>query len=85
MNMIGHNDVSPNSPAMTRVSRAPLLCKNSGYVALSKNMLSVTDACGDVIDRKINPNALQSPQMFVHVAFVAKGVDLGEPRKPPRK
>jgi len=60
MNMIGHNDVSPNSPAVTSASRAPLFHENSGYFVLSKNTLSVTDACGDVIDRKIDPNALKA-------------------------
>src|SRR5262249_18736699 len=72
-------------PAMTCVSSAPFLCENAGCFVLGKNRLSVMDARGDVVDRKIDPNALQSPEMLVHIAFVAEGADLGEPKKLPRK
>ena len=66
VNMIGHDDISPNSPAMTSVSGPPLVHENSGCVVLSKNGLSVTDARGDVIDRKIDPDAFEPSQMFMH-------------------
>jgi hypothetical protein len=61
---------------MTSVSCPPFLYQNSGRLGLSKNPLSVTDTCGDVIDRKIDPNALQSPEVLVHIALVAEGADL---------
>jgi hypothetical protein len=66
MNMIGHDDISPNNAAMTSVSGPPLFHENSGCVVLSKNSRSVTDARGDVIDRKIDPNAFEPSQMFMH-------------------
>ena len=66
MNMVRHDDIAPNSPAMTSVSRPPLFHENSGCVVLSKNSLSVTDARGDVIDRKLDPNAFEPSQMFMH-------------------
>ena len=64
--MIGHDDISPNSPAMTAASRAPFFHENLSRFVLSKNRLSVTDARGDVIDRKIDPNAFEPLQMFMH-------------------
>ena len=84
MNMIGHDDVSPNSPAMTAVIRSPLVHKNAGCFVLSKNRLSVIDARGDIIEWKIDPNAFESSQMLVHIAFVAERVNLGESQKLPR-
>ena len=51
---------------------------------MSEDSLSVTDARGDVIDRKIDPNAFESPQVLVHIALVAERVDLGESQKLPR-
>jgi len=59
MNMIGHDDILPNSPAMTSVSRAPFFHENLSRFVLSKNRLSVADSRGDVIDRKIDPNAFE--------------------------
>ena len=83
--MIGHDDISPNSPAMASVSRAPFFHENSGCFVLSKNGLPVTDARSDVIDRKIDPNAFEPSQMFMHSRmFVAEGVELGEPKDLPR-
>jgi hypothetical protein len=64
--MIGHDDISPNNPAMTAASRAPFFHENLSRFVLSKNILSVTDARGDVIDRKIDPNAFEPSQMFMH-------------------
>ena len=89
MNMIGHDDITPNSPAVTRASGAPLLHENPDCFILSEDSLSVTDAGGDVVDRKIDPNTSEPSQMFMHIAFVAEGVDLGEPKRllrtwPPR-
>jgi len=51
---------------MMLVSRAPLFHENSGRFVLSKNSLSVTDAPGDVIDRKIDPNAFEPAKGFMH-------------------
>ena len=65
--MIGQNDISPNSPAMTTASRSPFFHKNLSRFISSKNRLSVTDARGDVIDRKIDPNAFEPSQMFTHI------------------
>jgi hypothetical protein len=64
--MIGHDDISPNSPAMTGQRAAPFFHENLSRFVLSKNILSLTDARGDVIDRKIDPNALEPSQMFIH-------------------
>jgi hypothetical protein len=79
--MIGHDHIPANSPPMASVSCPPLLHENSTCFVLRKNSLSVLDARGDVVDRKIDPNALQSPQVLVHIALVAEGGDLGEPKK----
>ena len=64
--MIGQDDISSNSPAMTSMSRPPLFHENSGCVVLSKNRIPITDARGDVIDREIDPNAFEPSQMFTH-------------------
>jgi len=85
VNMIGHDDISPNSPSMTFMSRPPLFLENSGCFVSSENSFSSIDARGDVIDRKIDPNAFKPSQMFMHSRmFVAEGVDLGEPKDLPR-
>ena len=82
--MIGHDDISPNSPSMTFMSRPPLFLENSGCFVSSENSFSSIDARGDVIDRKIDPNAFKPSQMFMHSRmFVAEGVDLGEPKDLP--
>ena len=80
MNMIGHNDVPANSPTMSIMSRTPLLQENFGDVVASKNRLSIVSARCHKIDRSVDPNALQSSQMVVHIAVVAEGVDLGNLR-----
>jgi hypothetical protein len=83
--MIGHDDISPNSPAMASVSRAPFFHENSGCFVSSENSLSTIDARSDVIDREIDPNAFEPSQMFMHSRmFVAEGVELGEPKDLPR-
>ena len=84
MNMVGHDDVPAGHPAMTSMRRAPFLHENLSRFVLSKNRFSVTDARGDVIDRKVDPNAFEAPEVLVHIAFVAEAVDLGEPKKLPR-
>ena len=66
MNVIGLNDIAPNSPTMTMVSRAPFFNENLRHFVLSKNRLSVMDARSDVIDREIDPNAIEPAQMFMH-------------------
>ena len=68
---------------MASVSCPPLLDENSSCFVLSKNSLSIMDARRDVVDRKIDPNAFESPQMFMHVDFIAEAVGLGEPKDLP--
>ena len=82
--MIGHDDISPNSPATTAASRAPFFYENLSRLVVSEDSLSVAGARGDVINRKIDPNPFETSQMFVHDVVVAEGVDLGEAKDLPR-
>ena len=74
VNMVGHDDVPAGQPAMTSMSRAPFLHENLSRFVLSKNRFSVTDARGDVIDRKADPNAFEAPEVLVHIALLPRAL-----------
>ncbi len=80
MHVIGHNDVPANSPTMSIMSHTPLVDENFGDIVASKNRLSIVSARCHKINRSVDPNALQPSQMFVHIAVVAEGADLGNLR-----
>ncbi len=66
---------------MTAASRAPFFHENLSRFVLSKNILSLTDARGDVIDRKIDPNAFEPSQMLLTQVFIAEDVHYHKPRE----
>ena len=70
MYVIGHNDIPADSPTMPIMSRAPLINENFGDIVAGKNRLSVASARGHKINRRVDPDALQASQMFVHYAVV---------------
>jgi hypothetical protein len=73
MCVIGHNDVAANGPAVSIMSRAPFINKYFGDIVASENFPAILGARCYEINRRINPNAPKSSQMFVHVAVVAEG------------
>ena len=80
MYVIGHNDVAANDPAVSITSRTPFVDQNVCDLVASKKLPAIFGARCHEINRRINPNAPKSSQMFVHVAVVAEGGDLGNLR-----
>src|SRR5436189_6442692 len=78
MNVIGHDHITANGPAMATMCRAPFVDQNARDLVASENLSSIFCAHCHKINWSINPNAFQRPQMFVHLALVAEGVDLGQ-------
>ena len=74
--MIRHNDIPTNSPTVSIMSCAPFVGENFGNVDTSQKRLSLASACCHKINRSVDPNTLQSPQVLVHTDFVADSVDL---------
>ncbi len=56
MNVIRHNDITANSPAMPAIGRAPFADQNFGDFAASKKRLSIASARRHKINRGIDPN-----------------------------
>ena len=81
MNVVGHDDVSANSPSMPIMCRAPFINKNFGDFIGGKKFPAILRARCYEIDRCINPNALQPAQVFVHIFVVADGGDLDNLRR----
>ena len=80
MHVIGHNHVSANGPSMPFMSRTPFTNKDFRSIIVSKDFLSMLCARCDEINRSSDPNTFESPQMLMHAAVVAEGVDLGNLR-----
>jgi len=81
MNVVGHDDVSANSPSMSFVSRAPFINKNFGDLVGSKKLPTIFGARCDEINWSINPNAPKSSQVLMHTGVGAEGGDLGNLRR----
>jgi len=58
MDVVGHDDVSANSPSMSIMCRAPFISKNFGDLVGSKKLPTIFGARCYEINRRINPNAL---------------------------
>ena len=80
MYVIGQNHIPPDGPSMPITSRTPFVDQNVCDLVGSQNFPAILGARCYEINRRINPNAPKSSQMFVHVAVVAEGADLGNLR-----
>jgi hypothetical protein len=74
MNVVGHDDVSANSPSMPIMCRAPFISKNFGDIVGSKKLPAILYAGCHKINRRVDPNALQSSQVLVHLGVVARAL-----------
>jgi hypothetical protein len=66
MDMIRHDHVTANCPAMTLVCRAPFVDQNSCDSLRRENCLPTISTRRDEIDRVLNPDPLQSFEVLVH-------------------
>ena len=81
MYVIGHDDVSPNSPAMSFLGRTPFVDQNVCDLVASKKLPAIFRARRHKIHRGIYVDALQSSQVLVYCVVVAEGADHGNPRR----
>ena len=81
MNMVGHDDVPANRPTMPIMSRTPFANENVCHLVASQKLPTIFGARCHKINRRIDPDALKSSQVFMHPAVVAEGVDLGNLRR----
>ena len=65
VNVIRHDDIAAHCPAMPIPRHSPFTNQDSGYISSSENRATVMCAGGDEVDRRIDPDAVQAPQMPV--------------------
>jgi len=68
MHMIRHDHISTHGLAMSFMRGSPFLNENLRCAIARENRPAVLRASCDEINRRINPDALQSPQMLMHGA-----------------
>jgi hypothetical protein len=79
MHMVRHDHVPAYGPAMALVRSAPLIDQNlRGFISRQHRSTIVCAHC-DEMNRRIQPDSTESPQMFVHCVVVAWLADIGHP------
>ena len=64
--MIGHDHITPYDPTMAISRVTPFVDENVSYFVLRETSMPILGARCDKINRLINPNTLEPPQMFAH-------------------
>jgi hypothetical protein len=65
MNVIGHDHIATDCPAVAITRRRPFMDQDFGYLRSSEDCASVMRARSHKIDRRIDPDAVQAAQMSV--------------------
>ena len=78
MDMVRHNHVSTDCPTMAVASSAPLVHQNCGNIVGDKNSTSVECTRRDEIDRGVNPDPVEAPEVTMHATVVAGIGDPGQ-------
>ena len=66
MNVVRHDHVATHGPAVAISRRNPFFDQDVCYFASRENWTTILRARRDEVDRGIDPDLLQPPQMFVH-------------------
>ena len=77
MDVVRHNYVAPDGPTMAGASCVPFLDKDCGDICGRENGASLERTSCDEIDRIIDPNPVEAPEVSMHVTVVAGFGDPG--------
>src|SRR5436853_985040 len=66
MHVVRHDDIASDNPPRTVVRQSPFLRKNSGYTLFCQDFLTIFRADRHEVNRRLNPNPIQSAKMLGH-------------------
>lgn len=69
MNMIRHDDIAPDHPAVAPARNAPFPNEDLGRLMAGKSRVATISACSDEVDWVVEPDPLQPGEMAVHIGF----------------
>jgi len=66
MDVVGHDNISTDRPAMTCSSGVPFIDQNCGDIWRSQNVTAAKRAGGNKINRLLDPDAVQPLEVTMH-------------------
>jgi hypothetical protein len=69
MNVIGHDHVTTDRPAMAFTCGAPLLDKDLSDVGCGQNATPVKSTSREEVNGMIDPNPVEAPEVTMHASF----------------
>ena len=66
MDVIRHDNITPDRPAVVLVCSTPFSDQDAPDLVPRENLPAITCARRDEKNRGVQPNTVEAPQMFVH-------------------